>query len=319
MIFKSYKRFSAALLLVALPVITLSVKSEGATSPPPLPLRVSNPEWRPLGQRWDKGLQAKLDQALQMDKLWQALIDQGKMAVGLVDLTDPAKPRFARVNGNTMMYAASLTKIAILLAAFQGFADGSFQQTPQIRADLIEMIRRSDNFAASQMLARIGLKKIERLILDPPYRFYDTRKGGGIWVGSSFGRGGQENPEPLKNLHQAATVYQVCRFYYLLAYGRLINPESSRQMLKIMAFPDLHDKFVSRLEGSVPPNYLYRKSGEFRSWYSDSILVWGKAWRRYILVAMVEDRQGEEILRQMVPLAEHILRPQRSVHNARAR
>jgi beta-lactamase class A len=310
MIVKSSPRLVVAILLAALSVFTSGANSETITAPT-LPLRVANPAWRPLGQRWDQGLQANLDQALKQNKLWQALIDRGKLAVGLVDLSDPAKPRFAQVNGNTMMYAASLPKIAILLAAFQGFADGSLKETPQIRADLIEMMRRSDNFAASQMVARIGLTKIEKVILDPHYRFYDKKEGGGIWVGSSFGRDGQENPEPLKNLRQAATVNQVCRFYYLLAYGKLINPGRSRQMLKILAFPDLHDKFVSMLESAVPPNYLYRKSGEFGIWYSDSILVWDKTWRRYILVAMVEHRQGEQILRQMVPMVEHILRPPR--------
>lgn len=318
MIFESCMRFIGVILLVALSVITVSANSEGATSPR-LPLKVPETAWRPLDQRGDQGLQAKLDQALKQDQLWRALIDQGKMALGLVDLSDPAWPRFAQVNGKTMMYAASLPKIAILLAAFQGFADGSLKETPQIRTDLIEMIRRSDNFAASQVVARIGLTKIERVILDPRYRFYDTKKGGGIWVGSSFARDGQQNPEPLKNLLQAATVNQVCRFYYLLAYGRLINPERSQQMLKILAFPDLHDKFVSMLEGAVPGNYLYRKSGEFRIWYSDSILVWDKNWRRYILVAMVEHHQGEEILRKLVPMVEHLLRPHRSLPDPRAR
>jgi beta-lactamase class A len=318
MMVKSSPRLGVAILLAALSVFTWGGTGEAVTSPR-LPLRVANPVWRSLDQRRDQGLQAKLDQALEQDKLWQALIHRGKLAVGLVDLSDPAKPRFAQVNGNTMMYAASLPKIAILLAACQGFVDGSLQETPRIRADLIEMIRRSDNFAASQMVAHIGLTKIEKIILDPRYQFYDQKKGGGIWVGSSFGRDGPENPELLKNLHQAATVYQVCRFYYLLAYGRLINPARSRQMLKILAFPDLHDKFVSRLEGTVPPNYLYRKSGEFGIWYSDSILVWDKTWRRYILVAMVEHRQGEQILRQMVPLVEQILRPPGSVHNSGAR
>ena len=135
-----------------------------------------------------------MDQALARHKLWQELIDQQKMAVGLVDLSNPTTPRFARVNGNTMMYAASLPKIAVLLASFQDFEEGSLTETPQIRADLIEMIRRSDNFAASRMIARIGLQKIERIILDPRYRFYNTKQGGGIWVGSTFTRGGEENP-----------------------------------------------------------------------------------------------------------------------------
>lgn len=306
MMFKSCLKLVAALLLVALAVITVSADTAGATSAA-LPLMVPDTAWRPLDQRWDRGFQTKLEQALKKEQLWRTLINQRKMAVGLVDLTDPALPRFAQVNGNTMMYAASLPKIAILLAACQGFEDGSLTETPQIRTDLIEMIRRSDNFAASQMVARIGLTKIARVILDPRYRFYDTKNGGGIWVGSSFGGDGQQNPEALQNLHQAATVNQVCRFYYLLAYGRLINPARSRQMLKILAFPDLHDKFFSALEGSVPPGSLYRKSGEFRIWYSDSILVWDKTWRRYILVSMVEHPQGEEILRKLVPMAERIL------------
>jgi beta-lactamase class A len=318
MIFRSCRKLVAVLLLGTLAVMTVSPYVTGAATPP-LPLQVSDTIWRPLDQCRDRGLQGKLAQALRKEPLWQTLISNQKMAVGLVDLTDPARPRFAQVNGRTMMYGASLPKLAILLAAYQGFANGSLTETPQIRADLIEMIRRSDNFAASQVVARIGLQKIERLILDPPYRFYDTRKGGGIWLGSSFGRDSQHNPEPLKNLLQAATVYQVCRFYYLLAYGKLINPASSRQMLKILAFPDLHDKFVSVLEGAVPSNYLYRKSGEFWISHSDSILVWDKTWRRYILVAMVEDRQGEQILRKLVPLVEQFLKPQSPVPTSRSR
>jgi beta-lactamase class A len=318
MIFKSSSKVVAALLLAPLSIISLSLSSQAETSVT-LPLRVRNTAWRPLYHHWDQGLQAQLDMALKREPLWQALIDDGKMAVGLVDLADSNKPRFAQVNGNTMMYAASLSKIAILLAAFHDFQDGSLKETPQIRADLIEMIRRSDNFAASRVVARIGLKKIERIILEPRYRFYDTKQGGGIWVGGSFARGGEQNPEPLKNLIQAATVNQICRFYYLLAYGKIINPESSRQMLKILAFPDLHDKFVSVLEGAVPPNRLYRKSGEFGIWYSDSILVWGQTWQRYILVSIVEHQQGEQILRKLVPMVEHILRPRHSAHNAWAR
>jgi len=308
MIFKNFPILAGAVLLAALLGFPVGAHGEPKTSLT-LPLRVPDSAWRPLDQQRDPGLQAKLDLALKQDDLWQDLIKRGQMAVGLVDLTDPARPRFAQVNGNAMMYGASLPKIAILLAAFQGFADGSLRETPEIHRDLIEMIRRSDNFAASQMVARIGLPKIAKVILAPNYQFYDRKKGGGIWVGSSFGRGGPENPDPLKNLHQAATVYQVCRFYYLLAYGRLINPERSRQLLKILAFPDLDDKFVSTLKGRVPPNYLYRKSGESGISYSDSILVWDKTWRRYILVAMVEHRQGEQILRRMASLAEDLLRP----------
>jgi beta-lactamase class A len=272
-----------------------------------LPLSVPDRDWRPLEQRWNRQLQARLGLALKQHPLWQSLVSQQKMTVGLVDLSDPKKPRFAKVNGNVMMYAASLPKIAALLASFQGFEDGTLRETPQMRADLIEMIRRSDNFAASQVINQIGLRRIAAVILDPRYHFYDQKRGGGLWVGSDYGRHLEQNPEPLKNLDHAASVTQVCRFYYLLAYGRLINRERSRQMLKIMAFPDLDDKFVRALGDSVSPHHLYRKSGEYRISYSDSILVWNGARRRYILVAMVEDAQGETILRQLLPAMEQIL------------
>jgi len=49
----------------------------------------------------------------------------------MVDLSDPADTRFAQVNGGTMMYTASLPKIAILLAAYQCFEDGELKSPPQ--------------------------------------------------------------------------------------------------------------------------------------------------------------------------------------------
>jgi beta-lactamase class A len=277
--------------------------------PPPLPLGFPGPEWQPLSQRRDERLQTRLDQALTRHDAWQSLIRAGKMSVGLVDLSNPKAPRFAQVNGDTMMYGASLPKLMVLLAAFQGFADGTLKETPQVHRDLIEMIRRSSNPAASKIIAQIGLKKIEALASDRRYRFYDPQTGGGIWLGGTYSHGGEQNPEPMTGLSHTATAYQLCRFYYLLAYGRLISPEGSRQMLKILAFPDLPGKFVSVLETAVPPNPLDRKSGEVRGFHADSVLVWDTGWRHYILVSLIEDERGEQILKELVPVAEQVLRP----------
>jgi beta-lactamase class A len=297
----------SAIVVAALGLVALGLNLAEA-APPSLPLSVSGPDWRPLSQRQDQALQARLELALKQHAAWQPLLVQGKMSVGLVDLSNPKAPRAALVNGDTMMYGASLPKLMILLAAFQGFEDGSLKDTPEVHRDLIEMIRRSDNLAASRMIGRIGLRKIEALAGDRRYQFYDPKKGG-IWLGGTFSHGGETNPEPLTGLSHTATAYQLCRFYYLLAYGRLVSPERSRQMLKILAFPDLPGKFVSVLEPAVPPNSLYRKSGEVRGFHADSVLVWDTGWRRYILVAMVEDGQGEQITKELVPVAEQVLRP----------
>lgn len=308
----------AAIVVAVLGLLALGLNLADA-GPPPLPLG-SGPEWQPLSQRRDPRLQTRLDQALSKHDSWQSLIRAGKMSVGLVDLSNPKAPRYAQVNGDTMMYGASLPKLMVLLAAFQGFEDGSLKENPQVHRDLIEMIRRSDNHATSQVIGRIGLKKIDALASDPRYRFYDPKKGGGIWVGGTFVPGGEQNPEPITGLSHTATAYQLCRFYYLLAYGRLISPERSRQMLKILAFPDFPGKFVSVLETDVPPNHLYRKSGEVRGFHGDSILVWGEAtWRRYILVAMIKDAGGEQILKELVPVAENVLRPGQTLSSGEGR
>jgi beta-lactamase class A len=114
---------------------------------PPLPVPISGDTWRPLPTHEDAGLEDRLAQLLKRSSLWQALISEEKMAVGVVDLADPATPRFSQSNGSTMMYAASLAKLAILLSAYCGFEDGTLVETPEIYRVMIEMMRRSDNAA----------------------------------------------------------------------------------------------------------------------------------------------------------------------------
>ncbi|MGB5316738.1 MAG: serine hydrolase, partial [Robiginitalea sp.] len=107
----------------------------------------------------------------------------------------------------------------------------------------------------------------------------------------------------------AATATQVCRFYYLLAYGKLVNEERSKQMLGIMENPELHHKFVNTLDQIAPNARLFRKSGSWKTYHSDSILVWGEsANRRYILVALVDDANGEQIIRSLVKPVEEVLK-----------
>jgi hypothetical protein len=102
---------------------------------------------------------------------------------------------------------------------------------------------------------------------------------------------------------------QLCRLYYLLATGKIINPKRSRQMLEILSRPGLHDMFVSVLETHVPSERLFRKSGEWDTYFSDSVLVWDHDCRKYILVALIDDKDGEQILRDLVPVVEELLKP----------
>ncbi len=262
---------------------------------------------RPFAATLDAGFQAGLEGALNKNPTWRALIEKNKMAVGVVDLSEPRAARFASVNGYTMMYAASLPKIAVLLAAYQNIQDGLLQESPALHAWLVRMIRQSSNSSASYLIGVIGLKRIEDLLLK--YQFYVPAYGGGIWLGGAYPPGALRNPDPVKGLCHAATVMQLCRFYYLLAYGDLISRERSKQMLRILSKPGLDDSFVSVLELRVPPERLFRKSGNWSVFFSDSALVWDHNCRKFILAALVDDKNGEQILRQLVPVVDELLAP----------
>jgi beta-lactamase class A len=261
----------------------------------------------PLQALTDQALQADLVRKLKANPHWKELIEQKKMAVGIVDLRDRAHIKFARVNGDEMMYAASLPKIAILLASMDAIEKREMPESKEILQDLKLMISVSDNEASTRMIDRLGFEKIERVLCDPRYKFYDQSCGGGLWVGKRYAADGRRYPDPMKGLSHAATVTAVCRFYYLLINGRLVNAKRSKQMLDIMVDPALHHKFVNTLDTKSPKAKLFRKSGSWENFHSDSILVWGPR-RRYILVGLIEDPEGEQILRDLVNIVESVLR-----------
>ncbi|WP_418498005.1 serine hydrolase [Flagellimonas sp.] len=112
----------------------------------------------------------------------------------------------------------------------------------------------------------------------------------------------------------AASVTPVCRFYYLLANGRLLNEKRSKQMLSIMETLELHHKFVNILDVIAPKARLFRKSRSWKTYHSDSFLVWRKeSNRRYILVALV-DPDGEQIIRNLVKPIEKVLKTPKFSH-----
>jgi beta-lactamase class A len=292
---------------IALCVALLLCGQAVAEPAPELPILVPADHWAPLYEQVNVDLQARLEKRLQQNPQWANLIKRKKMAVGLVDLSQPDSALFARVNGRTMIYAASLPKLGILLAVYQAFEDGELEETPEIEDDLNAMIRVSSNRAAARLYNLVGFEKIRSVLTDPRYALFDKSREGGLWVGKPYAKQGMRHPDPLKGLVHGANVTQVCRFYYLLATGRLVNFERSREMLAVLTSPGVHHKFVRSLEKIAPSARLYRKSGTWKQYHADSVLVWGDEWRRYILVALVESPNGSKIMENLVPAVEEIL------------
>ncbi|MBN1649861.1 MAG: serine hydrolase [Bacteroidales bacterium] len=283
------------------------VSDSSAISEISIPFNLNQSTLKPLISLVDHNLENKLRTTLNADPKFKKLLDQKKMAIGLVLLNDTSNIKYARINGQVEMYAASLPKIAILLSTMDAISKGEIEETEAIRNDMRIMISRSNNQAATRLIDLLGYEKIESVLTDPKYRLYDEEFGGGLWVGKRYAKTGKRYPDPLHGISHAATVTQVCRFYYMLINGELVSYEKSKEMLQIMEDPEIHHKFVNSLETIAPQAKLFRKSGSWQNYHSDSILVWGPE-HKYILVALTEDPDGERLLRQLVFKIENILK-----------
>ncbi len=302
-------------LLYLLIFVSVSCETEGQklvkdsynTMEISIPFKLDRKDVKPLYTFQNLELQNSLQQLINAQPKWKRLVDQKKLAIGLVLLNDTSNIKFARVNGNNIMYAASLPKIAILLAAMDALEKGEIAETDKLHDDMKRMIARSDNDAATRIMDLLGFEKIEKVLTDPKYLLYDEENGGGLWVGKRYAKTGKRYPEPIKGISHAATVNQVCRFYYLLLNGQLVSFDRSSQMLSIMEDPELHHKFVNAIEKAEPNARLFRKSGTWHDFHADSILVWGPD-NKYILVALTEDPDGETILRNLALKIDNILK-----------
>ncbi|UZO80268.1 class A beta-lactamase-related serine hydrolase [Aquimarina sp. ERC-38] len=272
----------------------------------------ANSEVDPLYERYSPKLQKTLENEIFINKKWKQLVNSKRMSIGIVDLSDINNIEYAGLNDTHMMYAASLPKIAVLLAAMDAIDKGELKDTPEVRKDMRLMISKSNNQASTRMIDRVGYEKIEAVLRSPKTDLYNEEVGGGLWVGKRYAAGGRRYPDPLKGLSHAATTRQVCSFYYQLALGNLVSEERSEEMLKIMKDPALHHKFINTLDKIAPKATFYRKSGSWKNYHSDSVMVWGPK-RRYILVALIEDSYGEQIIRDLVVPLEKVMKKSRSI------
>lgn len=255
----------------------------------------------------DENIQSRLDAAIMSKPEWVRLVKNKKMAVGIVDLREEGVARYAYVNGQHMMYAASLPKIAVLLAAADAIDKCDLEFEGAVKKDMKQMIAKSNNAATTRMIDRLGFDKIKKVLTHPENRFYDVENGGGLWVGKRYAAAGKRMPDPLKGLSHAATVEQVCRYYHKLYNNDLVSEQGSEIMKSCLIDPQIHHKFVNTLDKVAPEAKVYRKSGSWKNFHSDSALVVGEGNRKYIIVALIEANKGGQICKDFVYTAEQVL------------
>ena len=251
-----------------------------------------------LERNWDLTLQLGLDNIIAEPNL-NILAREQRLGIAVVDISNPDEPRFAGINPFNMMYAASMSKLGILFGLFKRIEAGTlvWNQENQELAKL--MIQESSNPAATALFYRVGPKYISQLLQSPKYQLYQPRLGGGLWIGKEYGKGPAWQRDPLMDLSHAATPYAVARFYHLLETNRLVSPRWSNEMKASMAYSTLNHKFIKGLSRCLTHANIYRKSGSWRTFHSDSVLV-DLGPKKYVAVAMVNDEQGQQILEHLI-------------------
>lgn len=279
------KTYSLCLVaLIFLTSLTLSVTAWSAD------------EYPELRKSIDPVLQQQLETLIRKKGLQKA-VGQERLAIVLVDITDEKKPRMAAVNGDVMEYAASLPKIAILLAAFVQIEQGKLKLDEQLEADLIAMTRKSSNTAATRVLDMVGREELLLILESPRFMLYDRRYNGGLWVGKAYSEKGAYQRDPLNQISHGITAIQGARFFYLLDTNRLVGPELTVKMKQVLADPAINHKFVKGLKAR-PGVKLYRKSGTWKQFHADGALVeYGE--HKYIIVGLAEDSQGGKWLEEL--------------------
>jgi beta-lactamase class A len=99
-------------------------------------------------------------------------------------------------------------------------------------------------------------------------------------------------------LSHGATTFQAARFYCALAKGELVSPDSTRLMRSALSKPGLDHKFVKGLSAYDGLD-LYRKSGSWKQFHADSMLVETQGGGAYVLVALAKDPAGSAWLEDL--------------------
>ena len=266
-----------------------------------------------LHESFDKPLQDGLEASLKrkLEPEFLKAIDQKQASVVLVDITNPYQPKVASINGDVMMYAGSLPKIAILLGAFVQIERGRMVLDDQTHAALIRMIRNSSNQDASIMLNRVGMENLAEILQSDRFRLYDPAYNGGLWVGKDYSDAPVWKGDPLHQISHGATAMQAARFYYLLFTDRLVSPKLTKEMKEILSNPALKHKFVKGLEDR-PGIEIYRKSGTWEDWHADSGVIAHDNYK-YILVALSHLPQGGECLSRLAVAVDDMMAQRHAV------
>ena len=174
-----------------------------------------------------------------------------QLAISLVDLRVPARPRRASVRGDVPIYPASVVKLFYLAAAHRWLEDGQLADTPELRRALGDMIISSSNDATHYVVDLLtgttsGPELPDEMLAD----WFERRNAvnryfGGLgythinankkpWAEGPYGRETQATKrfEPRRNM---LTTDATARLLAEIATGQCVTPARSSTMMQLLA------------------------------------------------------------------------------------
>ncbi len=296
------------LRLVAL--TALAVSSVPAAVPPPS-----------FALAPDSALQARADRAAAatLARFQERGLQPSQLALTVLDLTDPDRPRTGSVRGDVPIYPASVIKLFFLAATHRWLEDGRLADTPELRRAMRDMIVDSSNDATHYLidlltgttsgpeLPETELKAwFERR--NAVTRHFESLGYSGVlahkkpWGDGPYGRESQATKafEPRRNM---LTTDATARLLAEIAVGRSVSAARSAEMMQLLARDPASTDEQARFSGpALPPGTrLWSKAGWTSQTRHDAAYVELPDERKYVIVVFTTDHAREpEIIRTAV-------------------
>ncbi len=256
-------------------------------------------------------------------------LEAEKIAVTLVDMRDPSKPKTADFRGNQPTYPASVVKLFYLVATHQWLGDGKLRDTPELRRAMRDMIVGSSNDATHFIVdvltdatggGELPPKALQKWAYkrEAVNRYFESRGYENINVVQKtycediYGRERQFWNEG-KNRNMLTT-NATARLLVEIVLGKAVSSDASKQMMELLKRnpykededPNSQDTgFTGIALRNKPNSKLWSKAGLTSNFRHDAAYVETEDGLKFVLVVFTEKVAGE---RMIIPtIAEKIM------------
>jgi predicted amidohydrolase YtcJ/beta-lactamase class A len=252
-----------------------------------------------------------------------------KIAITIVDLSDPASPARASYRGDSPTYPASVVKLFYLAAAHRQLDTGALARTPELERALHDMIVDSSNDATAYVvdsltgttggpdLSDAALEKwmdrrnrMNRYFAALGYENINVNQK--TWCEGPYGRERQGLGPDFENRNRLTTD-AVARLWYEIVTGRAASPSGTREMLNLLHRNpfvksedpagrfDPDDQSTAYSGKSLPPgSQYYSKAGWTSATRHDTAYIRLPNGAEYILAIFTVDNSRQTEIIPMV-------------------